>query len=925
VGNAGGDSGPGLRGRRSECETLEQLLRATRAGESRVLVVRGEAGVGKTALLEFLAANASGCDVVRAAGVESEMELAFAGLQQLCIPLQDRIDRLPEPQEEALGSAFGLIAGKSPDRLLVGLAALSLLAEASENRPLICLIDDAQWLDHASAQTLAFVARRLLAERVALVFALRQPSGEHELAGLPELVVRGLGDEDARALLDSVLIGQMDASVRDRVVGEAHGNPLALLEFPRGLTPAELAGGFGLPNSLGLASQIEQSFARRLEPLSAQTRQLLLMAAVEPVGDPTLLWRAAASLGIAADAAASAEAAGLVEIGSRVRFRHPLVRSAVRRAAGVGDVEAVHRALAEQTDPDQDPDRRAWHLACAAVRPDEVVAAELERSACRAQARGGVAAMAAFLERATELTPDPIRRGERGLDAAQAKFDAGASTAALELIATAELSPLDAVHRARLERLRARLAFVRTRGNDAPRLLLAASRRLEPLDTALARETYLEALGASIFAGGLGDDQQLREMAEAVRRAGPSPQPPTAIDLLLEGLASRFTDGYDAGVAPLRRALDEFAHADDQRDELLRWLWLLSPISHDVWEDETWHQLTARAVSFARATGAVTFLPVALSYRAGVEVQAGQFAAASALIEEAEAVNEATGNTPLRYASLVLAAWRGQEASVRELRAYSIRDARTRGEGRAIAWAEYATAVLNNGTGSYATALAAAQRACEHDDLGLLNWALPELVEASVRSGRVDLAATALRRLEERTRAGETGWARGIQARSRALVSDAADSDGLYREAIDHLADSRLGLHRARAQLLYGEWLRRENRRVDAREQLRAAHAMFNRIGSDGFAERARRELLATGETVRKRRAETLDELTAQEAQVARLARDGQTNPEIGAQLFISPRTVEWHLRKVFSKLGVSSRKDLRQALSDAAGQPRRG
>jgi DNA-binding CsgD family transcriptional regulator len=915
---SGGDFGPGLRGRRDECEMLDQLVREIRAGESRVLVVRGEAGVGKSALLEFLAKNATGCAVVRAAGVESEMQLPFAGLQQLFIRFQDRLDHLPAPQQEALGSAFGLTAGKAPDRLLVGLAALGLLAEASEDRPLVCLVDDAQWLDQASAQTLAFVARRLLAERVALVFALREPSSGHELAGLPELVVGGLRDDDARALLGAAVFGPVDELVRDRVIGEARGNPLALLEFPRGLTPAELAGGFGLPDALGLASRIEQGFARRLEPLPAPTRRLLLMAAVEP------LWRAAESLGIDAYAAAPAEAAGLIEIGSRVRFRHPLVRSAARRTAGVGDVHAVHRALADQTDPDLDPDRRAWHLACAAVEPDEAVAAELERSADRARLRGGVAAMAAFLGRATELTPDPIRRGERGLDAAQAKFDAGAPAAALDLVATAELSPLSAVQRARAERLRAQLAFVRARGNDAPRLLLGAARRLEPLDSGLARETYLEALGAGIFAGRLGDSHQLRDVAEAARRAPAGRQPPTAIDLLLDGLAIRFTDGSDSGVPLLRRALEEFVQRHGPGDENLRWLWLLSPVSHDVWEDEAWHQLTARALKFARTTGALTVLPVALSYRAGVEVQAGQFAVASALIQEADAITDAAGTTPLRYASLVLAAWRGQEASVRALSESSIGDATVRGEGRAIAWAEYATAVLNNGIASYPTALAAAQQACERDDLGLLNWALPELIEASVRSGDFELASSALRRLEERTRASETGWARGIQARSHALLSDGADAERLHREALDHLGDSRLALHRARAELLYGEWLRRENRRVDAREQLRAAHTVFTRVGADGFAERARRELLATGETVRKRRADTLDELTAQEAQVARLAGDGWTNHEIGAQLFISPRTVEWHLRKVFSKLGVSSRRELRGALSDVARAPAR-
>jgi DNA-binding CsgD family transcriptional regulator len=913
-----------LRGRRSECETLDRLLEGVWAGQSRLLVLRGEAGAGKSALLEYLVERASNCRIARAAGVESEMELPFAGLHQLCAPLLDRLARLPDPQSDALRTAFGLSAGEPPDRFLVGLAVLSLLAEVAEDKPLICVIDDVQWMDLVSAQTLAFVARRLLAERVALVFAVREPSAGFDPAGLPELVVPGLADGDARALLDSVIAGRMDERVRDRIVAEARGNPLALLELPRGLPPAELAGGFGLPASVSLTSRIERGFLRRLEPLPVDTRRLLLTAAADPVGDATLLWRALGRLGIGEDAAAPAEAAGLIELGALVRFRHPLVRSTAYRAASLQDRQEVHRALAEATDQDVDPDRRAWHRAHAAVGPDEVVAAELEDLAARAQRRGGIAAAAAFLARAAELTPDPRRRGTRALAAAQAKFDAGAPGAAFELVATAELAPLDELHRARLARLRAQIAFTRTRGGDAGPLLLAAARRLEPVDVGLARETYLEALAAGIFAGRLRGGQDLHEAAAAARAAPVSPGPARAFDLLLDGLATRYTDGYAAGLAPLRRALEAFAQEQSPDDDGLRWLLMAWPAAHEIWDDQSWDRLTTRAVTLARDAGALAILPILLLYRAAVLIYAGEFAAASVLTAEADAIVEATGNTRWQGTSLLLAAWRGQEDSALKMADASIEAATARGEGRAICMAELSRAVLYNGLGRYQDALAAAQRGCEHEDFGMFNWPLTELVEAAARGGRLDVATTALDLLEERTRAAGTDWALGIQARSRALVDGGEDADRLYREAIERLGRTCIVVHRARAQLLYGEWLRRENRRVDARSQLRAAHDVFGRIGAQAFAERARRELLATGETVRERTAETRYELTAQEAQVARLAVDGCTNPEIGAQLFISPRTVEYHLRKVFTKLDIRSRKELRAALRYAshAGAP---
>jgi DNA-binding CsgD family transcriptional regulator len=901
---------------------LDRQLQRVRAGESSVQVLRGEAGVGKTALLQYVAERAPDCRIARIAGVESEMELPFAGLHQLCAPMLDGLDGLPGPQGNALRAAFGLQDGDAPDRFLVALAVLTLLAEAAEVQPLVCLVDDVQWLDHASAQTLAFVARRLLAERIAMVFAVREPADVNELDGLAEMVVGGLPDGDARSLLASAVLGRLDERVRDQIVAETRGNPLALLELPRGLTPAELAGGFGLTDARPVAGRVEETFVQRIRSLPSETQRLLLVAAAEPVGDVSLLWRAADRLGIRGDAGRPAEDAGLIELGIRVRFRHPLMRSAAHRAAHFRDRQEAHRALAEATDPDTDPDRRAWHRAQAASGPDEAVAGELERSADRAQARGGAAAAAAFLARAAELTPDPAGRGKRAVDAAHAKFDAAASDAALELLATAELAPLDELQRARLERLRAEIAFARTRGSDAPALLLAAARRLEPLDAAMARETHLEAIAAAMYAGRLGHGPGVRDAAEAAQAAPPAPQPPRAIDLLLDALATRYTEGYSAGVPPLRRALDAFRRVDGLTARDVRWVWLACRLAQDLWDDELWYELATRGLRVARETGTLRVLPIAATYRASLHVHAGAFGAASLLAEESDAIVQATDTAPLKFASLMLAAWRGNEAEGLQLIEAGRREATARGEGMGLGLLEWATALLYNGRGRYAEALAVAQPGCEQDDDRLFAWTLVELIEAGVRSGATHATSAALDRLSGRTQATGTDWALGIEAGSRALLSDGRAAESLYREAVERLARSRGVVHLARARLLYGEWLRRENRRVDAREQLREAYDRFSRIGAEAFADRARRELLATGETAPRRTMETRDVLTPQEAQIARMASNRQTNPEIGAKLFISPRTVEYHLRKVFTKLEISSRKELHSAL---AGGPDSG
>jgi DNA-binding CsgD family transcriptional regulator len=901
-----------LHGRRNEREVLGRLLVAVRGGQSRVLVVSGEAGVGKTALLESVIGSASGLRVVRAVGVESEMELAFAALQQLCAPMLDRLARLPDPQQDALGVAFGLSAGNAPDRLLVGLAVLSLLSDVAEEQPLVCLVDDAQWLDLASAQALVFVARRLLAESVALVFSTRDP-GEG-LIGLPALVVEGLRNEDARSLLASAVGVPLDERVRERIVAETRGNPLALLELPRRLTPGELAGGFGLLDAPGLSGRIEDSFRARLARLPAGTQRLLLVAAAEPVGDPVLVWRAAGRLGIGPQAAAETD--GLLTIGTRVTFRHPLVRSAVYHAASPEDRQAAHRALADATDQQVDPDRRAWHLAQATPALDENVASELERSASRAQARGGLAAAAAFLERATALTPEPGRRAERALAAAQANHQAGAFDKALRLVAIAESGPLNGLPRAQVDLLHGQIAFAINRGRDAPPLLLKAAKSFEPLDGRLARETYLEALTAVFFPGLVASGESVVETARAARAAPASSQPAHASDLLLDGLALLITEGYAAGTPMLRRAINAFRAEDVSREEGHRWLWLASRLSAFLWDDEAWDLLSARFVQLARDAGALSVLPLALTTRSAVQVFAGEFAIASLLHEEVVAINEAMGVSLAPYAPLARVTFQGREAEAAPLIEAATTEIMRRGEGHGPTFIHWLTAVLYNGLGRYEEALAAAQQAAEDTHPSWWrHWAWVELIEAAARSGKAEPAADALAQLSQTTAASGTDWALGIEARSRALLSDGEAAESRYREAIERLARTRVRVDLARAHLLYGEWLRRERRRLDAREQLRTAHKSFTEFGMEAFAERARVELEATGEHARKRTVETRDDLTPQEAQISRLAADGATNQAIAAQLFISPSTVDYHLRKAFRKLGVKSRHQLDQHL----------
>jgi DNA-binding CsgD family transcriptional regulator/tetratricopeptide (TPR) repeat protein len=900
-----------LRGRTTECAALDALLVQAQGGESRVLVLRGEPGIGKTALLDYLAGRADGCRVIRTTGVESEMQLTYAGLHHLCGPFLDRVQALARPQATALATVFGLDTGDAPNAFLVGVAVLSLLADVAEHEPLVCLVDDAQWLDPPSAQVLGFVGRRLLAEPIALVCAARTGTGDDALAGFPELSIAGLHDSDARALLSENAHGPLDDGLCERLVAESRGNPLALLELPRtwwknvdrplGLGPDESAPG---------TDRIEESYAQRFRSLPRETQTLVLTAAAEPRGDPDLLRRAAQALAIDLAAIDPAQDAGLLRVGARVQFAHPLVRSTVYRSATTGERRRIHQVLADATDPATDPDRQAWHRAKATPVRDDDVADALERSASRAQTTGGLAAAAAFLERAAQLTVDPDLRTERTLRAAEAKREAGALETALTLIAGLEPGVLDERQRARVALLRGRIAVGSRRPRAAPRLLLDAATQLEPLEPALARDTYLDALLAALWVGRLADDVDIKDVAAAALRTTAHSE--RREDQLLDGLASVITDGYATGAARLRQAI-----ASCRREDTLRWGFHAAHAARDVWDDENWERLTSGYIDLARRAGALALLPVALSTLVSVHLFAGDLTSAAALVEEIASLNAVTRSGFPPYAELALAAWRGREQEATTLMHAVRQELEPRGEGRGLTFLEHATAVLYNGLGQYEQACAAAERGAAYPpELGFANWSLVQLVEAAARSDQHTRAQDALARLAKTTGPSGTDWALGVETRSRALVSDGAIAEKLYRKAISHLARTRLRMELARAHLLYGEWLRRNGRRIDAREQLRAAHEMFVTMGTEAFAERARRELTATGDQVRSRGPELRDELTPQEEQIARLACDGLSNREIGAQLFLSARTVEWHLTHVFGKLHINSRRQLHAALT---------
>jgi DNA-binding CsgD family transcriptional regulator len=897
-------------GRENERQVLDDFLAAARRGDGGAVVVHGDPGIGKTALLDYAVASAKEFDIFRTVGNEAEMELPYAALHQLCRLGMAEVERLPELQRNALEVVFGRRHGAAPDHVLVGTALVGLFSALSSKRPLLCVVDDAQWLDTSSAQLIAFAARRTSKDAIAFLFGARTPT--EEVRRLPELTLCGLSDQDARTLLATVLPDRLDDRVVDRLVAEARGNPLALLELPQGLTPSQLAGGFGLPVSVTLAGAIEESYRRRLAKLPLPCRRLLLVAAADPTGDPGIVWRAADRLAIAKEAAEDVEDKGLVDFSEGVVFRHPLVRSAVYNMAAPKDRRETHRALAEATDRALDPDRRAWHRAQATSRPNEDVAAELEASAERAQARGGFPAAAAFLERSVALTVDPARRAVRSLRAAQSKRLAGALESASGLAAIAGRGPLDDLQRAQLDALLGQIAFAENRGNDAAPLMLKAASRLERIDASLARDAQLDALAASLFAG----DASAPEVAAAAR-ARPSPgEPLRASELLLEGLALLITEGYKSATPVLKQAMTAFRSNDIGVDERLQWSWLAGAVAGVIWDYESWDALTARQEHLARDAGALTVLPVTLSTRAGVCLFAGEMTEAAHLVDQVQVVTDACDNKRLLRGSLLLAAFGGNEREARQLIAAITKDSLARGQGLAVAIALWATALLWNGLGRYEEAFRAAVEALKApNDLWYAGWATVELVEAASRIGNTEKTKPALEKLLDSTDASGTRWALGLQARCQALLYEGDQAEALYQQSIEWLLPTRLRFDLARTRLLYGEWLRREQRPRDARVQLRTAHELFSEFGMDGFAQRARAELQAAGDNVRVHIAETRFDLTPQESRISELVAKGATNQDIAAQMFISPATVEYHLCHVYRKLGVRSRTQLAHTL----------
>ena len=906
-----------LVGRQREQQALAQLLDSARRGHSGVLVLRGEPGIGKTALLDDLVARAPDFRVLSLCGAELERDMAYAGVQQLCAPLMGLIGRLPEPQAHALQVALGLTNGAAPDRLLVGLALLTLLGVTSADSPVLCVVDDAQWMDTSSVQALAFVARRIQVDPVVMVFTTRD-HGADALAGHRELILSGLTDRDARLLLATMVPTRLDERVRETVLAEANGNPLALRELHKALTPEGLAGGYGLPSATSTETHIERTFVSQVSELPSATRLLLIVMAAEPAGRPEWIWSALSILGIGREAAEPAETAGLIFIDGGPRFRHPLIRAAIYRSSSTSQRRRAHAALASSiTGPTAD-DYRAWHRAHATDTPDAQIADELERAATRARARGGVSAAASFLEYAARLTPDPTERARRTLDAAMSNLDAGMPEPAARLIAAAYDSTDDELLAARCELLRAKMAFAASRGVDAPPLLLAAAKRMEHLDPLESRKAYLGAVMAAVLVGRLSTEQHnsAPSVAQAARRAPAAPDPPRVIDLLLDGLIVRLSRGYVAAAGPLQAAIRAYLLEWETDAPDPRWHDLTARVCLDLFDQDAYNFLTAREVEQLRASGSLTMLPVALVTYSAVCVTAGKFEQAAALLDESAAIITATG-APVRAAiRTYLAAYRGHEQLCREGVQETIDGATGRGEGYDISVALYATAIMYNGLGQYREAMDSAASGARYDDLGMCGYLLVELVEAAVRCKEHKVAAQALGRLLERTGASGTEAALGLAARCTALVSEGAVADVAYQDALAHLERTPVVVYLARTHLIYGEWLRREKRRADARTQLRIAHDMFARMGADGFARRAQRELAATGETVHVWATDATYDLTAQESRIALLARDGYTNVEIAGQLFISRRTVEWHLGKIFAKLGITSRRELRTALT---------
>ena len=910
-------------GRSAECRVLDDLVARVQRGHGQALVLSGDAGIGKTALLDHAARRAgSGMRVLRVTGIQTEMELAFAGLHQLLGAAVERADRLQPPRSSALRVAFRLEDGPAPDRLTIALGVLELLSDLAADRPLLCLVDDVQWLDTASVQALSFAARRIEAAPAGFVLATRRPGPD--LSGIAALHVPGLGAPDARALLEDALPFPLDDEIREQIVTETGGNPLALLELPRSVSPSELAGGFALPAIAPLSERIEAGYRRRLSALPADAQRAVLLAAADPVGDPALLRAAAAHLGLRDDAVAEAAATGLLTTGSRVSFTHSVARSAVYRSAAPDARRDVHRALALATDEGTDPDRRAWHRALATAGPDEDVAEQLESSARRARARGGVGAAAAFLERAASLTPAAGARIDRLIAAAALTQNAGDVDHAEELLdVAARAGSVSGEQQARIALARGQVAFAAHRGAESVELLIDAAHRLKQYRLPENPATVLEAVLAATWVVPRPENVDLVKAAVAALAEGGPADP--GVDLLIEGVRASAEEGYGAAAPVLRRALDVVL-ADDRGSVAagLATLWFLLCVPVALWDEDSWDALLAGETDLARRTGGLCALNGTTRCLVVRRVLIGDLDGAEQAVGVMDAIASATGKPPTLHAQMVLSAWRGDEETTlrlnEDLRAADEPGRRSGSAHHLLGmgavdglFADYSMAVLNNSLGRFAVAHGMAATLFEIDDLTMGPLFVPELAEAAARTGAVEDLLAAREWVELRARLAPTPWCLGIAARVRALAEDGDRARRHYLDSIEHLGRSAMRMELARSHLLFGEWLRRHGGRGEARQQLRAANEMFEAVGAAGFAARSARELRALGDKASS--VEGGGALTAQERNVADMAADGMTNPEIATRLFLSPRTVQYHLRKVFIKLAVTSRVELKQAL----------
>jgi DNA-binding CsgD family transcriptional regulator len=903
-----------LLGRDSEKGLLDSLLDTARAGLSGVVVVRGEPGVGKTALLDYVVDRAADFLVVHFTGVEPERDLGYAALHRLLTPILHQIERLPAPQRDALNSALGLAAGPPANPFLVGLGTISLAANAARARKrLLTVIDDAHWIDRESLEALAFWGRRIRAEGIALVFATRDTESASSLAGFDAINIGGLSNDDARTLLAAGAGFGLDRDVVERIVKETGGNPLAIVELAKDLTVDKVVGMAGAPQPLALTERLEEHFAGHVRALPADTQMFLLTVAADASADAALVWRAVTRLGVAREAAEPAEAAGLVVLSSTISYRHPLIRSAVYARARAADRRAVHRALAAATDADTDAERRAWHLAAASMGADEDVAGVLEQVADGAHARGSSSAELALLTRAAELTPDPIRAAKRRLRAADAALLTGAPHQVHLLVSLASTALVDPGDKAWAKRLEGAAYHREAKAKPASVILREAAVELIPTAPGLGRQTLMEALEAALLAGD-ASDPDLRAIATAALAAPAATASP--VDQLLNAYGVYVRDGFVASVDLLRRAVGA-ALAAPTLDTPVRWSVLLTCATEMLWDQDLHDKLAERLSQASGEQADLNSMAIPVWAKANSQVWSGHLIAADGVAAQAADIYAAAGESPFSsdLARLLLRALRGEE-HMRTDAATVTQVAEGIGNGVAAAMALAALTKLDLGRSRYADAVDHSVGVFDRDPVVHGSHILADLVEAAVRVDRIDAADSALARLAERATAVGTEWSLGLLARCRALMAaDAAEVEASYREALERLGATRLTVELGRTHLLYGEWLRRQKRRSDARDQLRLAHDLFDGMGAAAFAKRARDELLATGERVRRRTVDTVRDLTPQESHIADLAAGGDTNPEIAAQLFISASTVEYHMRKVFVKLGITSRRELRHAL----------